>query len=155
MAFEDLAGVGGLGPGALGPAALDQGDLVGRMSWPDGAITPMLHASTVAAGAPPAQRQLRSHAADSATPPTPTKKTTPMAHSTRATCPSGAAAWLMARVARGTPPNGKVRAASARVKAPGSASQRSTMRGPARHGHAGDPDVGAEDQHRRRVPGRR
>ena len=95
------------------------------MSWPDGAITPTLHASTVAASAPPAQRQLRSHAAERATPPTPTKNTTPMAHSTRATWPSGAAAWLMAVVARGTPPKGKVqRAASARVKAPGTASQR-------------------------------
>ena len=95
------------------------------MSWPEGATsdTPIMTATP--ASEPTATRQLRSHAADSATPMTPTRKTTPMAHTTRAVWASGAAAWLMAVVASGTPPKGKVhRAASASVNAAGTASHR-------------------------------
>ena len=122
---------------------------------PSGATRENAHSASTPARvtAPTAQR--RSQRAERATPTTPTASTTPMAHTTRATWPRGAAAWLMAVVARGTPPNGNVqRAASASTRAPGRAIQRAHGPGRAARDHgAGDPDVGAEHRDGHRVAG--
>ena len=113
-----------------GPPPCTSATRSGPTSWPRGATRARPHEHDERRAAmPPATRQSRSHAADRATPPATTSTTTRYAPSSRAVWPSGAAAWLMARLPSGTPPNGKVqRATSASRNAPGSASQRAAAR---------------------------